>query len=119
MATSLRVRKLSPEGDYMFGQGAAEFMVDSPEAVAQCVKTRLELWAGDWFLDLDEGTPFRTKILGEGTMGLYDQAIRERILATLGVTGFDQYASSVARRNLVVICVINTDFGSAPVSVGT
>lgn len=110
---TLRVRALSPTGDFVFGRGKSEFLVDSPEAVSQIIGTRLRLWAGEWFLDLDEGTPYRTKILGEGTLGLYDQAIRERILATPGVLSFENYASALAGRSLRVVAKVESQFGAA------
>lgn len=113
---TLRVRMLSPEGDYVFGQGRNEFLVDSPEAVAQYVKTRLELAAGEWFLDLEEGTPYATKILGEGTLELYDQAIRERILSTRGVTAIEEYSSQLSGRSLTVSAKVSTQFGSTSVT---
>lgn len=113
---TVRVRLLSPEGDYVFGQGRSEFLADSPEAVAQYVKTRLELASGEWFLDLEEGTPYATKILGEGTLELYDQAIRERILNTPGVTSIEEYVSQLENRQLSVTAKINTQFGQSTVT---
>lgn len=113
---TLRVRTLSPTGDFVIGEGLNEYLRDSPEAVAQIIGTRLRLWSGEWFLNLEEGTPYRTKILGEGTLGLYDQAIRERILATPGVIGFDNYASALANRALRVVAKVDTQFGDVTVS---
>lgn len=52
----MRYRREDPEGDYTFGQGDGTFLVNSPECVAQAVKTRFELWKGQWFLDTTEGT---------------------------------------------------------------
>jgi hypothetical protein len=36
-------------------QGDDTWLINSPEAVAQAVKTRFELWYGQWFLDTTEG----------------------------------------------------------------
>lgn len=110
---TLRVRALDANGDFLFGQGVSEFLIDSPEAVAQSVRTRLALAAGEWFLDMTEGTPYNTKILGEGTRDLYDQAIRERILGTPGVESIDEYLSTLDNRQLAVVVIINTQFGQA------
>lgn len=41
----MRYRVLSPTGDYTFGQGPGEFLVNSPAAVAQAIGTRLRLMA--------------------------------------------------------------------------
>lgn len=111
---TLRVRAQDADGDFVFGAGPKQWLVDSPDAVAQCARTRLELWEEEWFLDLSDGTPYRTMILGEGTLALYDQAIRERLLATPGVISFEQYASTLAGRMLQVVAKLNTQFGEAP-----
>jgi hypothetical protein len=108
---TLRIRADDANGDYLFGQGNVEFLVDSPAAVAQYVKSRLALAAGEWFLDLTEGTPYGTRILGEGTRPLYDQAIRDRILNTPGVTRIDEYVSILSGRSLSVTATITTQFG--------
>jgi hypothetical protein len=108
----MRYRMLSPSGDYVFGQGRQEFWVDSAEGVAQAVQTRLLLAQGDWFLDLIEGTPYATQILGAGTRALYDQAIRTRILGTPGVLSIIDYTSDLDdQRHLSVRCTIQTQYG--------
>ncbi len=113
----MRYRTLSATGDYVFGQGTIEFLVDSPEAVAQAVQTRLLLMTGEWFLDSTEGTPYNTEILGEHTQGLYDQAIKERILDTPGVVAIIEYVSVVDQnRNLIVAATISTQYGPTTVS---
>lgn len=109
----MRYRRQSETGDYVFGQGASEFLIDVPEAVAQAVKTRLNLIRGEWYLDADEGTPWKTQILGEGTLDTYDLAIREVILDTPGVFRIDSYASvlDTSTRELTVAAVITTIYG--------
>ena len=55
----MRVRKQdSVTGDMQFGHGSADFWHNVPEAVGQSVMTRLLLFAGEWFLDISEGTPW-------------------------------------------------------------
>lgn len=109
----MRYRALSPTGDYVFGQGTTEFLVNTPAAVAQAVQTRLRLASGEWFLDLDEGTSYSTEILGEGTLQTYDLAIRDRILGTPGVISIEDYASVLngQTRGLIVAAKISTVFG--------
>ncbi len=60
-------------------------LINSPEAVAQAVKTRFELWYGQWFLDTTEGTPWIQSVLGRQKPETYNPAIRKRILETQGV----------------------------------
>ncbi|MFW3086591.1 hypothetical protein ACN6UI_27150, partial [Klebsiella aerogenes] len=54
----MRYRREDDDGDYTFGQGDDTWLVNSPEAVAQAIKTRFLLWYGEWFLDTTEGTPW-------------------------------------------------------------
>ena len=108
----MRNRALSPTGDFQFGLSDVQFLVNSPEAVAQAVKTRLDLHTGEWFLDLLEGTPYETKILGEGTQSVYDQTIQERILGTDGVIAITEYASVLdENRKLTVSATVTTIYG--------
>lgn len=60
----MRYRREDADGDYTFGSGDDTWLINSPEAVAQAVKTRFELWYGQWFLDTTEGTPWSQSVLG-------------------------------------------------------
>ena len=60
----MRYRREDDDGDYTFGQGDDTWLVNSPEAVAQAIKTRFLLWYGQWFLDTTEGTPWIQSVLG-------------------------------------------------------
>lgn len=113
----MRVRRLDAAGDMMFGRGQSDFLVDSPALVQQMVKTRLLLATGEWFLDTTVGTPYSTDVLGTGTSGRYDAAIKERILLAPGAKSLVSYSSSRgADRKLRVNAAIDTVFGSAAVS---
>lgn len=112
----MRYRKLDADGDYTFGHSARDFLTNTPEAVAQAVRTRLLLLAGEWFLDATSGTPFSTEILGAGTAQTYDLAIRERILDTQGVTEIVSYQSALADRELTVTVTIDTQYGQTTLS---
>ena len=112
----MRYRALDAAGDMTFGAGSANFLVNSPDAVAQAVMTRLRLLTGEWFLDTSEGTPYATQILGRNTEATYDQAIRERILDTEGVTELVRYSSSLVGRRLSIDATIDTVYGQATIS---
>lgn len=114
----MRYRALDADGDYTFGQGQANFLIDSPACVAQSVLTRLRLWQGEWFLDKTEGTPWTQQVLGEHTLALYDIAIRQRVLGTDGVIAIDDYSSTLdpVTRALSVAMTISTRFGTAQVA---
>ena len=110
----MKYRRLDENDDYSFGHGLADFYIDESEAVGQSVATRLRLWAGEYFLDLSEGTPYQTEVLGFGTNQLFDQAIQDRILETEGVDSIETYSSSVdtTTRELSIEASINTIYGN-------
>jgi hypothetical protein len=112
----MRYRQLSPDGDYSFGQGTANFLVDSPETVGQAIRTRLALFSGEWFLDNTEGTPYLTQIVGSlYGQSIYDIAIRTRIAGTPNVVNIITYFSSLSDRQLTVDATVDTTFGQARV----
>lgn len=111
----MKYRRLDAAGDMSFGHGPADFLVNTPEAVAQAVKTRLLLLRGEWFLDVTEGSPFATEVLGYGTGATYDHSIRARIAGTAGVTGIVSYQSLRHDRTLQVLATIDTEYGRSEV----
>jgi hypothetical protein len=115
----MRYRQLNPQGDSTFASGFTQFLVNSPAAVAQAVQTRLLLMTGEWFLDVTDGTPYSTQIIGKNTTTLYDAAIQARILGTIGVTGIVSYSSNrnPATRAVTVNAQINTIYGATPITV--
>jgi hypothetical protein len=109
---------MSVTGDMTFGQSGANFLVNSAGAVAQLVLTRLRLWTAQWYLDLTDGTPWSTQVLGTGTASLYNAAIRNRILATPGVTGIPSYSATVDPTTRVLTLAnttIQTQFSPNPI----
>lgn len=111
----MRYRKLDSAGDMLFGQQQADFWRDSPEAVAQAVLTRLRLWAGEWWLDTTEGTPYQQAALGTGKRQTIEPAIRARILGTQGVTGIDSISLSfdADARAATIAATIRSEYGQA------
>lgn len=115
----MRYRKLSPTGDYTFGSGQLNFFINTPEAVAQAVKTSLLLWIGEWYLNIEEGTPYMQGILGKHTQATMDATIKKRIGSVQGVTSIDNYVSSIdpETRKASVSATLNTIYGVTPLQV--
>lgn len=113
-----RVRALDASGDMQFGHGSRDFLVNVPAAVVQRAKTRLDLWVGDWFLNTDDGTPYRTAVFGARTNATRDPAIRARLLGTPGCTGITTYASQQSRQSRAwsVQATIDTAYGQTLVA---
>lgn len=114
----MRYRREDDDGDYTFGHGDDTWLINSPEAVAQAVRTRFLLWYGQWFLDTKEGTPWIQSILGKQRPETYTLAIRKRILETRGVkaiTAFDTVLNTSSRR-VIFTATIDTLYGTTTVT---
>ena len=116
----MKYRVLDLNGDYTFGRASGNHIKDTPETVAQAVRTRLGLIQGEWFLNTSLGTPYNSKILGAGMVATYDRAIQEVILKTRGVKSLVAYSSSIdpTTRAASVNCTIDTIYGSINVNTG-
>lgn len=108
----MKYRALDASGDYQLGRAGIHH-VDSPEGVRQAIETRLKLMEGEWFLDLTEGTPYDSAILGVRTDNTRDLAVKMRILDTPGVLDILSYYSDVsADRVFTVSVTVATVYGS-------
>lgn len=115
----MRVRKQTGDGDYVFGNGQADFYRDVPEAPGTVSKMRLELWEGEWFLDLTEGTAYVTGVLGKQPSGNPERTIRDRINGTQGMVGISSYESAVDpdTRIMSVEVAENTIYGPTSIAL--
>lgn len=107
----MRYRMLTPTGDYQFGAGSY-FMVNTPQCVAQAIRTRLALFTKEWFLDQREGLNL-DNILGYGTQSTRDHEVQQRILGTPGVLRLTSYSSSMTGRAFAVAATVDTVYGPA------
>jgi hypothetical protein len=114
----MRYRKLDADGDRVWGRGQADFWRDVPDAPAQAVLTRLHMELGEWFLDITDGTPYQTRVLGKYTGSTRDPVLRARILGSTGVTGIASYSSNLDRdtRAFTVAVTIDTQYGQAVIA---
>lgn len=117
----MRVRKQDSSGDMLFGHGQRDYWNNQPEGVAQLAMTRLQLYKGDWFLDVSAGMPWRTEVLGKYTEGSRDPAILNRIAGTQGLLSVVSYSSQENRdtRALAVQVTIDTVYGRTGLSAST
>lgn len=117
----MRYRKLDENGDYSFGNSQSNFMANTPETVGQAVLTRLNLWIGEWFADISDGTGWDTSVLGKGTESLFELTLRQRVLETPGVdrvTDFQATFDGDVRR-LSVEITIDTVYGVAIINTAS
>lgn len=116
----MRVRKQDQNGDYVFGNGQGDFFRDSPEAVGQVCMTRLQLWRGEWFLDVEEGTPYLQGVIGKHKQQTAENVFRARILGTEGVRSIASLESNndPEMRKLSVVASVDTIYGETQIEVG-
>lgn len=110
----MRYRKLSPTGDFMFGNGQSDFLTNSPAAVAQAVKTYLRLFLGEWYLNINDGTPWLEGVLGYNSKDEADQTLISTILGVQGVQNLTNWESSydpVTRRYTSLSATLDTIYG--------
>lgn len=113
----MRVRAVDANGDMQFGNNQANFLSNSPDAVAQICASRLALWTGQWTLDTSQGTPWGTKVLGKYTGNTRDPVIQARILSTPGVLKITRYESALNRdtRAFGWAATIDTQYGQSTI----
>lgn len=101
----------------MIGQSGSTFLENTPETVAQAVRSRLRLFTGEWGLDLTEGTDWKSSVLGERKLATADTIIQQRIAGTQGVSSITSYSSTFngTTRKLSIVCAINTIYGATTV----
>lgn len=110
----MRYRQLSPSGDMTFGSGQLNFLINTPEAVAQAVMTSLLLWLGEWYLDITDGTPYPEGVLGRHSQAQADAVIIARIQQVQGVVDIVNFKSVVdplTRAYTVIGGTLNTIYG--------
>lgn len=91
----MRVRALTPTGDYAFGSSQLNFLVNSPAAVAQVVETTLRLWLGEWYLDTTIGTPYVEGVLGKHSQAQADSTLISIITGVQGVLSIQNFQSVI------------------------
>lgn len=110
----MRYRAWDANGDYTFGNGGANFLVNTPQCVAQAILSRFALQLGEWFVDTSDGTPWATEVQGYGTAGTRDLVVQERAAGTMNVTEITNYQSSLNHNNRLfsAALIADTAFGS-------
>lgn len=113
-------RGLDANGDYTFGLGSQNFLIDD-NAVAQAVKTNLLLLQGEWWEDTSKGLPLFQNILGQSgsqtSQQSIDLLIQTQILSTPGVISISNYQGTYNNRSYSISCNINTKFGIIEIQV--
>ena len=96
-------------------KGGIAFVADVDEVV-QHIKTRLQLFLGEWFLNQEEGVPWFQEILVKpAKLNEIEVIIKNEILTTSGVNELLEFDMSFNNtdRSFRIEFKCNTDFGES------
>lgn len=114
----MTVRRLDPvTGD--ISTSGVQF-ISQREEIAQTIRTRLRLFLGEYFRNINEGTPWFQSILTKrGTLSNKDAIIKQRIVRTDGVTRIIEYSTDydINARIYSISAVVETIYGEISLSL--
>lgn len=100
-------------GDLVLENG--DFLwVDGIDAIEQDIRTALQMFLGEWFLDETEGVPYHQSILGQKVSPLIVREIfRQQLLAIPGVLAVVEISASFVgtSRTITIPWKVSTDLG--------
>ncbi len=102
-------RSFDADGDY-----AINSFIEDSAATVQAVTTRLRMFRGEWFLNLQEGVPwFQSVFVKPARQAVADKLIRDTINQTDGVESIISYDSNYnsSTRRLSVTFTARTIYG--------
>ncbi|MGO3890074.1 MAG: hypothetical protein ACTJHW_03765 [Paenalcaligenes sp.] len=107
----MRVRRLGLDGDLVTRW---KVFVTDREAIAQTIVTRLKLFLGEYFRDVDDGTPWFQSVLGKfENINAVEALLRNRIARSPGVVrllSFDMQFD-LDDRSLSIQAQVLTEYG--------
>lgn len=79
--------------DYSVGADGRLLLVIDADTVVERIRTRLNTWLSDWYLDTSRGIDYKNKILGKSRNGgEVSSILRREILSEPGVLRIDSFA---------------------------
>lgn len=81
----MKVRRLSDNNDWTFGNGQANYLKDN-DAILQNVTTRLKSFRNDWFLDSDANIDWFNILGSKENKQIIINEVERVTLQTVGVT---------------------------------
>ncbi len=114
----MTVRQLDPVTGDIVTSGVQ--FISGAEEVAQTVRTRLNLFLGEYFRDITDGTPWFEQVLGKGSsLATKEAVIKNRIVRTENVTRLTSFDTDfdIATRVYIVTTGILTPFGETQITI--
>lgn len=118
----MKYRKMDENGEYIFGHGKYDFLLNS-EAVAQAIKTKILLLKREWWEDVLIGTPLFNGMLSSRMSNeqktAIDLILRDRIMEVENVETIIEFKSEFdnVKRAYSMRCKVETSFGDTTVKM--
>ncbi len=113
----MRVRRIEESGD--IATSGVIWLYDR-DAVGQTIQTRLRLFLGEYFRDIQDGTPWFQEILGTfDNIGRVESIIKRRISETSGVDRILEFSTNYdpSTRIYSVNCNVLTNWGALDIQL--
>ncbi len=92
--------------------------VSDLERVRQKILQRLRFFKRDWFLNINEGIPYKEEILTRpANAGLAASIFNKEILQEDGVTGIGKVSTKIIDRTLLYQATVQTIYGDIEVEI--
>jgi hypothetical protein len=109
----LRVRAIDINGDWSFGNGAENYLVNI-NALQQMINTKLKFFLNDCFFAMTQGIDWFNLLGGKNQIAL-NLAINATILGTENVVSLNQLTLTLTSSRLITIVYsVNTTYGVIP-----
>lgn len=116
----MKYRKLTPDFDYKFGENLNNFLTDK-DAVAQAIRTKLYLFYGEWWEQIDDGNLLVRDVLGQINSEVLKQTassiIEETIMEVKDVISVSNIVVDYDRRSFKINAEVNTKYDSVLIEV--
>ncbi|QQP86951.1 hypothetical protein [Entomomonas asaccharolytica] len=106
----MKVRRVDANNDWTFGRGLANY-ADTTESAAQRVKTRLQSFVNDWFLDLEHGLNWLPNMERPANLNAIENSVKSCILNTtdiIEIISFEMITNE--NRQLQIITTVKDRF---------
>lgn len=112
----MKYRKLDENGDYSFGNSSFDY-IDADNAIAQAIKTKLQLFYGEWWEDISLGLPMFQSILGQVSNENLRRTVillcAEQIQNVEGVSSVDSIDVAISARKLTLDIDVTTEYNTS------
>ena len=110
---------LDASHDLYLGPRSGVAIAEGADAVVQGILTRLRLFRGEWFLDINAGMPWFEEVFTDGGQDIkrIESALKTQINATPGVEAILSFAIAFdgATRDITVTFEVDTIYGPSGV----